>query len=283
MIVIGDEILAGFVRDTNSGWLAERLRRGGIPLDRVITVPDDLPAIGEALASELTRARPRVVFTSGGIGSTPDDRTMEAIARHLGVPLVPEPTIRGMMEAIVRRARERGDGLKPEHEQAIYKMAQAPQNARALPGVVGFAPGVRIDVDGGSHARDGATVVVLPGVPSEFRNLVTGSVEPELLDGFGTPLRVAELRHPYPESLFAPLLAELDEAYPTLHIGSYPGRECLLRLQGDDATVASALRRLEQHAEQLRSDPAAQRMARDWQAHWPDDEAGLQDRGSERP
>jgi molybdopterin-biosynthesis enzyme MoeA-like protein len=71
IVAIGDEILEGFVRDTNSGWLAERLRQVGVTLDRVVVVPDDVGAIVETLRAELSRSRPRLVFTSGGIGTTP--------------------------------------------------------------------------------------------------------------------------------------------------------------------------------------------------------------------
>ena len=84
IVVIGDEILGGFVHDTNSHWLAGQLQTHGIPLDRVQTVPDTMAAIDEGLRMELGRSRPRLILTSGGIGSTPDDLTMEAVAATLG-------------------------------------------------------------------------------------------------------------------------------------------------------------------------------------------------------
>ncbi len=80
VVVIGDEILSGYVHDANSGWLAERLRVHGVPLTRVSVVPDEHEAIDEALQAELARSRPRLIITSGGIGSTPDDLTYEAVA-----------------------------------------------------------------------------------------------------------------------------------------------------------------------------------------------------------
>ena len=101
IVVIGDEILEGFVRDSNAGWLAGRLRDLGIPLDRIVVVPDTIPAIVEALETELARPRPRVLFTSGGIGTTPDDRTMAAVATFLQVDLVGEPALVEMVDGIV--------------------------------------------------------------------------------------------------------------------------------------------------------------------------------------
>ncbi|HSK95868.1 MAG TPA: molybdopterin-binding protein, partial [Euzebyales bacterium] len=132
IVVIGDEILQGFVRDTNSGWLAERLRRLGIALDRVIVVPDDAEAIVGALRAELRRSRPRVVFTSGGIGTTPDDRTMAAVATCLDVDLVAEPALERMVGGIVARLTERGHEVDAAQRTVLSKLAAVPRGARAV-------------------------------------------------------------------------------------------------------------------------------------------------------
>ncbi len=77
VVVIGGELLGGYVRDRKAGSQArcapgdQRLRDAAVPLDRVVTVPDDRAAIAEALALELGRPRPRLVLTSGGVGPTP--------------------------------------------------------------------------------------------------------------------------------------------------------------------------------------------------------------------
>ena len=101
VVLIGDELLDGWVEDRNAGWLAGRLAVLGIPLDRIQVVPDEFAAIAEALGAELARARPRVVVTSGGIGSTPDDLTMDAVARHLGREVVTHPDITARIDAVV--------------------------------------------------------------------------------------------------------------------------------------------------------------------------------------
>lgn len=269
IVIVGDEILQGFVRDTNSGWLAERLRRLGIPLDRVIVVPDDIDDIVEALRGQLRRSRPRVVFTSGGIGTTPDDRTMAAVAMCLGVDLVGEPTLQRMVDGIVTRMTERGHAVDTAQRAVLDKLASVPRGARAVMGPDARAPGVSIDVDGGIDAEGGAVVVVLPGVPGEFRDLVT-HLEPTLLTGRGIPEHVVELRHPYPESTLTPALQELEREMPDVRIGSYPGAQCVLRVQGPPAAVDRAVAELERVLAGLDADPGMRRLASAWQRGWSD-------------
>lgn len=269
IVVIGDEILEGFVRDTNSGWLAERLHQLGIMLDRVVVVPDEVAAIVETLRAELSRSRPRLVFTSGGIGTTPDDRTMAAVATYLDVELVDEPTLLRMVDGIVARLTERGHGVDASQRAALAKLARVPHGAQALTGPDGTAPGVHIDLDGGIDAEGGATVVILPGVPQQFRDLV-GQLEPALLVGRGTPQHVVELRHPYPESVLTPTLEVLARQMPEVRIGSYPGMECVLRVQGRPDAVSRAVAELERVIGGLDADPHMRRLASAWQRGWRD-------------
>jgi nicotinamide-nucleotide amidase len=267
IVVVGDEILEGFVRDTNSGWLAERLRGLGIALDRVVVVPDAIDAIVEALGAELVRPRPRVVFTSGGIGTTPDDRTMAAVATCLGVDLIGEPTLEHMVAGIVARLVERGHDLDAAQRAVLGKLALVPRGARAVAGPHARAPGVSIDIDGGIDAGEGAVVVVLPGVPGEFRYLVR-HLESTLLAGRGVPHHVVELRHPYPESTLTPTLEALERRLPAVRIGSYPGEQCLLRVQGPIAEVSRAVTELERVIAELDADPGMRELAAAWQHGW---------------
>lgn len=266
-VVIGDEILDGFVRDSNSGWLAGRLQALGIPLDRVVVVPDEIPAIVEALATELARSRPRVLFTSGGIGTTPDDRTMAAVATYLGVDLVGEPALLTMVDGIVERLAARGLDADGPQRAALAKLAQVPDGARALPDAEGGAPAVRIDLDGGLDTAGGAAIVILPGVPGQFRTLV-GHLEQTLLAGRGTPPHVVELRHSYPESLLTPTLETLEQQMPDVGIGSYPGAQCVLRVKGRPDAVRRAVAELQRVIHGFDEDPRMRRLARAWQRGW---------------
>jgi nicotinamide-nucleotide amidase len=267
IVVIGDEVLGGFVQDTNSGWLAQRLQALGIPLDRIHTVPDDHDAIGEALRTELGRPRPRVVFTTGGVGSTPDDLTMEAVAGCLGVDVVRMEEIDARITRALRRSEVQGLMVTAEHEASMRRMALAPRGAYLLKTNARSFGGIAVDVEGGATG-EGVTIVILPGVPGELQRIVTDGVEPALLHDRGEPQHVAELRHPLPESLLNPALREVIAAFPQLHVGSYPGWECVIRLKGPEAAVTEAMGVLQRHLDDLLADPSAEQAQRLWQANW---------------
>ncbi|CAN5248948.1 nicotinamide mononucleotide deamidase-related protein [soil metagenome] len=266
VVVVGDEILGGFVEDTNSRWLARRLQRLGIPLERIVTVPDERAAIGEAIVAELSRSRPRVLLTSGGIGSTPDDLTLESVAAAIGVGVVRQPEIDERITEALEWSAERGVDITEGHETSMRRMALVPDGAYLLPGARGIAPGIAVDVDGGSSAQAGATIVVLPGIPSELERIVINGVEPALLAGRGVVQHVAELTHPYPESVLNPVLERLVREFEDVHVGSYPGAQCLVRLEGARERVEPAFALLREAVDALDADPGLQRLRDAWQA-----------------
>lgn len=272
IVVIGDEILGGFVQDTNSNWLAQRLHALGVPLERVVTVPDELDAIREALLGELARARPRLVLTCGGIGSTPDDLTMEAVAHSLGLALERQADIDDRITMALEWTARQGVDVTDQHERSMRKMAMVPAGSYLLSGAQGVAPGVALDVDGGSNAG-GATIVILPGVPHELQRITEHGIEPLLLDGKGEPQHVAELQHPYPESTLNPVLERIVADYPDVHLGSYPGRVCTIRLKGPRERVEAAMVLVQEHLTILDADEGTQRLKVAWQERWTDRES----------
>lgn len=267
IVVIGDEILGGFVQDTNSHWLAGRLQALGIPLDRVQTVPDTLEAIDEGLRLELTRARPRLIMTSGGIGSTPDDLTMAGVARTLGLDLEVNDDIDRRISGALEWTVAQGVALTEGHERAMRRMAQVPAGAYLLQGAKGVAPGVAVDVDGGM-VEGGVTIVILPGIPSELRRIFDAGIVPDLLGGFGTPQHVVEVTHPYPESTLNPLFDRLVVDFPDVHLGSYPGMPCIVRLKGVRTRADAAADAVRAYLEELEADPASRRLRDAWAARW---------------
>jgi len=242
MLVIGDEILGGFVTDTNSPWLADRLRPHGVPLERIHVVPDESDAIAEALHAELARPRPRVIVTSGGIGSTPDDITYESVAAALGRELVEDPTLAAAMQGIVERTRGKGFAVNDVFIDQVLRMARIPAGSRLMPREGGWTPAVCVDVDGGADAPDGggATVVILPGVPSEFRAMLGDAVEPALLAGHNPVAHVVELTHAFSESLLNEAFLALGVEFPDVKLGSYPGSPMIVRLTGPSDAVEGA-------------------------------------------
>ena len=264
IVVIGDEILGGFVQDTNSGWLAERLRLHGVALSWLHTVPDSFAAIDEALSTELARSRPRLVITTGGIGSTPDDVTYEAIAASLDRELVVSPVISERIHAALDWTREQGVEVDGEFTRHMMRMARIPQGATLLREHRGWAPGVRIDVDGGVDEDAGATIVVLPGVPSQLRSIVRDAVEPDLLVGRNEARAVAEITHSFPESALNLCFAKVLDRWPDVKLGSYPGLPMLVRLMGPADEVERARQYVATYVDDLEADPAGARLARAW-------------------
>lgn len=265
IVVIGDEILGGFVQDTNSAWIAQRLTVLGVPLDRIVTVPDELASIDEALQTELARTRPRLVLTSGGIGTTPDDLTLAAVAASLGTDLHVQPEIDARITRALEWTARQGVTVAPEHENAMRKMAQVPVDAYLLPGTQGLVPGVAVDVDRGSTSDGGATIVILPGVPDELRRIFLDGVEPALLAGRGEPQHVVEISHGYPESALNPVLERIVAQFTDVHLGSYPGVECVVRLKGPKDRAEEAADLVRDFLAVLDGDEAAGRMRAAWQ------------------
>jgi molybdenum cofactor synthesis domain-containing protein len=263
MLVIGDEILGGYVTDTNSPWLTERLRDHAVPLSRIHVVPDDPAAIDEALQAELARPRPRVIVTSGGIGSTPDDLTYEAIAASLGRELVVDPSIAARIDEALVWSREQGLEVNDAFAWHLLRMARIPAGSRLLRSHGGWVPGVAVDVDGGADL-DGVTICVLPGVPSEFRAIVSEALEPSLLAGRNEPPTVVELEHGFPESALNLTFVELLARHPSVKLGSYPGRPMLVRLSGPAAEVEAAAVLVRATLDQLLATPGGARLAAAW-------------------
>jgi molybdenum cofactor synthesis domain-containing protein len=264
IVVIGDELLGGYVVDRNSPWLARRLGDHGIPLTRVHVVPDEPAAIDEALQTELARSRPRLIVTSGGIGSTPDDLTYEAVAASLGRDLEVEPTIASRLEGALDWTRAQGIEVTDRFAWHLHRMARVPAGGRLLRREHGWAPGIAVDVDGGCTREEGATVVILPGVPSEFRDIVEQVVEPDLLVGRNEVPDVVEIEHRFPESALNLTFADVVERFGEVKLGSYPGRPMLVRLVGPSEAVAAAAAEVRRAVAELEASPAGARLAAAW-------------------
>jgi molybdenum cofactor synthesis domain-containing protein len=220
VLLIGDELLSGKIRDENGHFLARVLRRRGIRLVEIRTVGDDIAAIGAALLELCARAS--LVFTSGGVGPTHDDRTLAAIAAALGRPLVRHPG----MEAELRA--HYGAGIS----EAALSMADVPQGTRmcAGPGWPVMALEVpRGPADDGpvsapalDPALDPARIYILPGVPALLRSKIERleEIDGELPHAPGWHL--VELHTRLDESRLAPHLDAVVARHPGVDIGSYP-------------------------------------------------------------
>ncbi len=198
LIVVGDEILSGRTHDKNIAQVASWLGVQGIRLREVRVVPDDTPAIVEAVNT--LRIRNDYLFTTGGIGPTHDDITVDAVAEALGVEVVIHPEARAMLE----RYYELRGGLN----EARLRMARVPDGAVLIPNRMSGAPGIQI-----------GNVYLMAGVPSITAGMLdalTGTLEG------GLPLLSATIGCWVPESEIATLLRTTEQAYDGCQIGSYP-------------------------------------------------------------
>jgi molybdenum cofactor synthesis domain-containing protein len=199
MLVIGDEILSGRTRDSNTQHLAVELAARGIRLRQVRVVPDEQAAIVAAVNA--LRASHDHLFTSGGIGPTHDDITADAIAAAFGVQISHRADAMALLSAHYARS-----GL--EFNAARQRMARIPEGACLIENPVSTAPGFSL-----------GNVHVLAGVPDIFQAMLAG-VLPHLTGG--APLFSQSLRVMRGEGEIAAPFAALAADFPDLSMGSYP-------------------------------------------------------------
>jgi molybdenum cofactor synthesis domain-containing protein len=198
LLVIGDEILSGRTQDANVANVAKWLNQQGIRLVEVRVVADDMAAIGEAVNA--LRARNDYLFTTGGIGPTHDDITVDAIAAALGVGVVVHPRAREVLEGYYA---ERG-GLT----ETRLRMARVPEGATLIENQLSGAPGIRI-----------GNIFIMAGVPRVTLFML------EALDGKlegGAPMLSRTIGCWVPESEVADTLRATEHANEGCQIGSYP-------------------------------------------------------------
>jgi molybdenum cofactor synthesis domain-containing protein len=198
LLVIGDEILSGRTQDKNIAQVASWLQVQGIRLMEVRVVPDVEDRIAEAVNA--LRTAHDYLFTTGGIGPTHDDITVDAVAKALGVPVVEHPEARRILEEFYAT---RG-GINP----ARLRMARVPEGADLIPNKMSGAPGIRV-----------GNVFMMAGVPAitaQMLDALTGTLEG------GAPLLSETVGGWIQESQVADILHEVERAHPTCQIGSYP-------------------------------------------------------------
>ena len=238
IVAIGDELVGGFTLDTNSHWMAERLRLLGYPVKRVTQIRDKPDEIVEQVRRELQDAEVTNVFMTGGLGPTPDDRTFAALAGALGRELVIWEETRARIERRVKRMHEAGLLESPDVTEGNLRMARIPEGpAHVFRNRRGMAPGTL-------YEAEGTRIFVLPGIPLEMKGIFTEEIEPEFLAG-GSGATVRELRFVFAvEARFYPLMKELEQSFPDVSVGSYPNfetKELIIRCVGQDAGKVDAV------------------------------------------
>ena len=199
VLVIGDEILSGRTKDSNSGFIAETLSDLGIDLEEVRVVADRKGAIIEAVRA--LSGKYSYVFTTGGIGPTHDDITADAMAEAFDVSIDVDPRARAILEA---RYEKSGLALNA----ARLRMARIPDGAELIENRISGAPGFKLD-----------NVYVMAGVPAVMQAMMDAVIET-------LPASVAMMSETVEagrgEGDVAALLEELQGKYGNVRIGSYP-------------------------------------------------------------
>ena len=201
VLVTGSELVRGSRRDANGPFLAEELTRLGLEPERITLVGDDPVRLEEAIREALSAD---LLVTSGGLGPTHDDRTVEFLARAAGLEAPVDEELAGEIESISRAIAERFNRPYAEFEAGVRKQATVPSGGRVI-GIAGTAPGLVVETSG-------AVVVVLPGPPPELRRLWRAALEDEavrrVVGGGQAPERCVLRTYGVSESAVAQALAE---------------------------------------------------------------------------
>lgn len=209
VITVGNEILKGHTVNSNAAEIGRALYFAGYEVFRGITVPDDPKEIGWAFRAALKTCD--LVISSGGLGPTFDDMTVESFAGEFGFKLVVDAeTDEKLKERMQRR------GIEMTRERT--KMATIPEGSTTVQNNVGSAPGIRAKIEG-------KKIFILPGVPREMRSMLDIIVEEiRLSDSFFTEESI--VLKGIPEASLAPLTLELMDKYEgKIYIKTHPGMD----------------------------------------------------------
>ena len=195
IVVIGNEILTGKSEDKNASFLIGELYRLGVALRRIVVIADDLDTIAKEVAD--CSGKFDYVFTSGGVGPTHDDVTIEGVARAFGRPVVRNPELESMLRTYF------GENI----DEARLRMADTPEGAELI-----REQSMRWPV---LATRN---VIILPGVPELFRSKFEAISERFRAE----PFHSSAIYTREDEFDISPRLQDVASRHPDVDIGSYP-------------------------------------------------------------
>ena len=257
IVVTGTEVLTGRVQDANGPWIADRLLELGVELAH-ITICGDRPGDIEAQLRFLADQDVDLIITSGGLGPTADDMTVEVVARFCGRELVLDTEVENKIAAILKSLMARFEGVDFDAVRAANrKQAMIPAGAQVLD-PVGTAPGVVVPGK--------PTVIVLPGPPRELQPMWRKAIETpaaqQAIAGRTTYRQEIVRMFGLPESGLAEMLRDAEATVPgfdSLQITTCLRRgeiEMVTRYEPDAADSYAKLMQLlrDRHGQQLFSE-----------------------------
>lgn len=215
IICVGNELLIGKTLNTNAHWLAGRATSLGIAVKRITVISDDVTEIATAVRESMKR-NPHFLITTGGLGPTFDDKTLEGIAKGLDRKL-------GVNERALKMVKEKYDAYlkegrieKVELTPSRIKMATFPEGTEPLHNSVGTAPGMMAELKK-------TFIIALPGVPPEMEAIFNESIEKMLRKETGSSAFFESsiyVDHVM-ESNLAPLIDKVMRDNPYVYIKSH--------------------------------------------------------------
>jgi nicotinamide-nucleotide amidase len=231
IICVGNELLIGKTLNTNATWLAKRATSLGVMVKRITVIGDDVDEIAETLR-EVLRRKPRFIITTGGLGPTFDDKTLEGIAqgldRRLEINEKALKMVREKYEAYLRQGKIEKVELTPPR----VKMATLPERTKPLPNPVGTAPGMMAKLRG-------TLVAALPGVPPEMEAIFNRYLAEIIKKGAGESVFFESSAFPegIMESTLAPLIDNVMSHNPCVYVKSHVYTRSRKQIEGQKSHI----------------------------------------------
>ncbi len=212
IICIGNELLIGKIKDTNAHYLAKQATRLGANVKRVTVIQDTVSEIAQTICEAMAR-KPKFIITTGGLGPTFDDKTLQGLGKAVGQELEVNPeALATVKQRCVDYAQKRGLPIDIELTPPRVKMATLPKKAQPVNNPIGTAPGVRFDLRG-------TVLFILPGVPVEMEAIFSETIAPLIRQTVGD--RVFCERSIFADNIFESRLAPLIDRVMSDNLGVY--------------------------------------------------------------
>lgn len=217
IICIGNELLIGKILNTNAYWLSKQATGLAVNVKRVTVIRDAVPEIAATLQESLAR-KPRFIITTGGLGPTFDDMTLEGIAAGLNRNLeLNQQALEMVQQRSDLYAKKRGLPTPVEMTKPRIKMAMLPQGTKFVSNPIGTAACIQADLPD-------TTVYVLPGVPAEMEAVFNETIAPKIKEATGGLLfcERSMFLEGMSESVLAPYIDQVMAQFSGVYIKSHP-------------------------------------------------------------
>ena len=204
---IGTELILGQIQDTNAHWIAQQILQLGGQLRRVTMLRDEFDEMYEAIEDSIHR-KTDLILTTGGLGPTPDDMTVQIVAKILGVQaVVHEETLTSFME---RRELTNRDDVT----DAMVNMATVPETAEVFQNPVGWAPCVHV-------TKDSSSILLMPGPPREMKSIFDTYIAPLIAERYSAKIATLRVHVNMFEAEVSPLLQQVMGEHPNVYLKAY--------------------------------------------------------------